>query len=428
MNSVKHTSLPNGFQIVYKKTTIPISCTYISCDVGSVHETDGIRGISHFIEHMCFKKTSHKTDEISFEFDKMGAETNAYTEKRYTCFTGKCPPDSTGNCIHLFSDIMLNAVFKKADFDHEYNVVLEETRIRLDNPVIMNESEVEQLLYKGSSYEQDVDRFSYHDKRFSLKQFIEFYKKMYVPSRMILFIITPLSFEKVKQFVGNSWFSKTATCNAILPTIQYYLEDQTDVRYKVIQKASISTSIIHLGIRVCGFSNTDKYCLELLKIIVGDSFSSRIYSILREENGLIYHPSVRLNHYENYGDFTISLRTKCSNVPRVLRLLVGILKDLLRNGVTAEEIQMAKGAKKGRMVLETTNIENQVEYLLEEWMFCPITIAKYKKPRSFMHCYGKINKADMDEVIRRYLLKKNMSLAITGNHLPAMTTIQSIFR
>ena len=82
--SIETFVFPNGFRIVYEKSLnkLPICAMQLFCDVGSAYETDDMRGVSHFIEHMCFKGTKNlpSTKEILINFDKIGANINAYTE------------------------------------------------------------------------------------------------------------------------------------------------------------------------------------------------------------------------------------------------------------------------------------------------------------------------------------------------------------
>ena len=91
----KHThEFPNGFRMIYEKPTNSLQMTviYAYCDIGSVFEKDGIRGVSHFLEHMCFKGTRQMKNprDIFLSYDKIGAYFNAFTQKRLTCFTIKC--------------------------------------------------------------------------------------------------------------------------------------------------------------------------------------------------------------------------------------------------------------------------------------------------------------------------------------------------
>jgi predicted Zn-dependent peptidase len=145
----------NGFKIIYEKpkNNSPLSSVQLFCDVGSVNEYDGIRGASHFIEHMCFKGTKQfpKSKDILLTFDKFGADFNAYTEKRMTCYHIKCNKEHIDDCIQLLSDMLMNSIFNKTEYKKEYEVVIEENiRNENDADVIIDEN-MDILLYKGSS-------------------------------------------------------------------------------------------------------------------------------------------------------------------------------------------------------------------------------------------------------------------------------------
>ena len=122
--------LPNGLKIIHEKpfSKLPITSIHIICDIGSVHETDDFRGASHMIEHMCFKGTSHisKAKTISMEYDKIGAEFNAYTTKRFTAFTVKCGDEYVEHSIDILSDMLFHSKFNKHEYDKERVVVVQE--------------------------------------------------------------------------------------------------------------------------------------------------------------------------------------------------------------------------------------------------------------------------------------------------------------
>jgi predicted Zn-dependent peptidase len=71
---IRHHTYPNGLRVIYEpsKTTVPLTYIYLYCNVGSVHEPDNLRGVAHFIEHMCFKGTRRISNpkDIFIEYDK----------------------------------------------------------------------------------------------------------------------------------------------------------------------------------------------------------------------------------------------------------------------------------------------------------------------------------------------------------------------
>ena len=63
----KEIILKNGTKVLYtKKTNDPFFSIAIGFNVGKVNEDYSNRGISHFLEHMCFNGTEkYSKDEIS---------------------------------------------------------------------------------------------------------------------------------------------------------------------------------------------------------------------------------------------------------------------------------------------------------------------------------------------------------------------------
>jgi hypothetical protein len=56
---------------------------------GARDDTPQLAGVSHFLEHMCFKGTEKRTSiQINVEFDEMGAQYNAFTSRDRTFYYG----------------------------------------------------------------------------------------------------------------------------------------------------------------------------------------------------------------------------------------------------------------------------------------------------------------------------------------------------
>ena len=228
---------PNGFRIVYEKTKneSPISSIHAFCELGSVYETDGIRGVSHFIEHMCFKGTKKipKPKDIFIEYDKIGAYFNAYTEKEYTCYTIKCDNDYIENSIVIMSDMLLNSTFNKKEYGKEEKVVIEENARDHDDPEDLLCENMDKLIYKGSSYANSVDTIAYHKKRMDYEKVLEIYKLFYVPNRMVLSIVSSLSFEYIKKIIYKTFFIQKIECLPI--PVEYQIKPfvlpQTNILY-----------------------------------------------------------------------------------------------------------------------------------------------------------------------------------------------------
>src|ERR1700738_4449044 len=74
---------------------------------GSRDETLAESGVSHFLEHMVFKGTPHRTAlEVNYDFDRIGASYNAYTSEENTVFYAAILPEYLPQGIDILADIL----------------------------------------------------------------------------------------------------------------------------------------------------------------------------------------------------------------------------------------------------------------------------------------------------------------------------------
>src|SRR6266550_4575492 len=104
--------LPSGLRII----TAPIKdhptvTVMVLVEAGSKYETKPINGISHFLEHMCFKGTTKRPSalHITRELDSIGAQYNAFTSQEFTGYFAKCAFRHFETALDVVSDIYLNS-------------------------------------------------------------------------------------------------------------------------------------------------------------------------------------------------------------------------------------------------------------------------------------------------------------------------------
>jgi len=413
---------PNGFKLIHEKVTnLSASSINVFCDVGSIYEPSNLRGASHFVEHMCFKGTKRVPNpkDIFLTYDKIGAFLNAYTEKRYTCYTVKCDSDYIENVVVMMSDMMLNSTFNKSEFKKEEHVVIEENVKSEDVPSNLMHDELTEMIYKGSSFEHNVDKLKYHDNKFDYDEIVKYYTLFYKPSRMVLSITTSCSFNDIKRFLKITDFVKQPGSTQEIPPeymITPCIKPQDDIRIKIIDMKGYRTSHLGISFRV---ESSDKYVINLFTTIMSGPMSSRLFSLLREENGLTYTSSVYTNYHKVYGDITIYAETEKSKVlqngkkPGVLPLIISELKHLLKNGVTKKEVEMAKQYRKGALKIASEDIDNLTGHNGENYLIHPTEEVVPFKYLYEKH-YNNITASDINKMIQKYIRPSLMSAALVG--------------
>ena len=438
--SVTIKKYPNDFKLVYEKShsTIPITALYVFCDVGPVYEYDKMRGASHFIEHMCFKGTKkipHSKD-IFNEYAKIGAYFNAYTSKRYTCYTVKCQDEYIQHSLDILSDMLMNSLFSETEFDKEEKVVMEENNNNDNKPEHLINDATDQLIYQGSSYEFPIDNIDYHTKRtLQYKNVVEFYHKYYHSSNMFISVVSNSSFHTIESHLKKTIFLKKERANTRgIQVINHNLTPQSHINIRLIKKRGVTNVHLNIAFRTNGHDNKDKYCLKLLEKIMGDGLNGRLMMILRERKGLVYGASASSEQYEHTGSFCFTTKTKNSNFKKVLTLMVTIISDMIKKGITKEELATAKGNFKVTSLLDLQDIVTQARYNGEEIMMgVGFTDGNMVKPRKIIpykdlyeKCILPITVDDMNRVIKQYFTVQNMCVCVLSEKLPSLESIEKV--
>jgi zinc protease len=419
---MKH-EFPNGFQFVYEQSLhhIPITHINIYVKVGSAYETQRVRGVSHLVEHMCFKGTHHiqKPRNILLQYNQVGAYFNAYTEKRYTCYVVVCDNEHIEKISQQMADMILHSSFSKKEFDKEQHVVVEENIRLKDNHAAILEVKVDECIYKGSSYQFPIDSISYHPTatHLSYQDTVDWYKSHYHPSNMVCSIVSSLSYSKIMNLLKKTVFmenNSNTPSRFALPTPVLSLKPIHHILIKK-QQSGMSLDLISIAFRTCSMYDNDYYPLMVVKHIM-NGFSGKLFTLLRTNHGLTYRSSCALQFHEHTGYLSINIQTDPNKVMNskngvrkgVMSLVMRLLNQM-KHGVSEEDVRIAKGNLKGTYLLSQQDDENMVEYNGKCALF-------NMKRVPYHHIYKKyiahLTVASINKVIQKYIYYDNMVFGI----------------
>lgn len=424
---------PNGLELIYQNsnTSVPITSIYIFCKVGSAYETDGIRGASHFVEHMCFKGTEKvkQAKNLLLKYNTLGVNVNAYTVQQHTCYYLTCDNIFFKESFHLLEDVLLNSTFPKKEFAKEQHVVVEENIRKQDNNMDHIMERVESIYFKGSSYQYPVDSIKYHPTATYLKydDINDWYKWFYVPSNMIISIVSRIPFSHILKAIENSQITQTfkqiRKPPFALSSPYLHLSPIPAFSVDYFHKKGINATMISVGFRTCSHGSKDEYPLDLLKCVM-NGLSGRLFTEFRTKHGLTYRSTCMVDNRENTGYFSIFLQTDPSKLLTVLSILIGLLHDI-KMGISNDEIKRAKSVLKGKLLRSMETIDTITTYNGIEAIY-----GKEFVPYQHLYSahYAKITKKQVDDVIHRYFIKENMVACILYDKAIPKSKIDALFR
>lgn len=340
--------LSNGLRVVAEHIPhFPSVSVGLWIGAGSMYETEEENGLSHFVEHMLFKSTENRTTrEIAVEMDAIGGQVNAFTAKECTCYYAKVIGEHLERAMELLSDLLLNAKLEEEEFEKERGVILEEIAMCEDTP----EDLVYDLLAEAYFGDHALARpiLGTHEQiaRVTRQALIDFRRKHYRPDNTVLAVAGEFDPEALKTMAERYLGAWQAVGRTDMPEAREKCERAVLCRRKDIEQ-------VHICLAYPGVAQDDErlYPLTVLNNLFGGGMSSRLFQRIREEMGAAYSVYSYPSSYASCGTFTIYAGTSPELAQRVIDEIHGQIELLLKDGVTDEEFEMAKGQLKVSYVL-----------------------------------------------------------------------------
>src|ERR1700732_1550961 len=187
VRNIRRQKLPNGLTVITEQMQhIRSASIGVWLQTGSRDEESESNGISHFIEHMVFKGTKHRTaEEIARQVDSIGGNMDAFTAKECICFNVKVLDEHVPVALDILSDLVLNPVFDGSDIARERGVIMEEIKMDEDNPDYLVHEIFTQNFWKDHPLGKPILGTKETVKGFEQPQVLDLYQKRFTPGNFI---------------------------------------------------------------------------------------------------------------------------------------------------------------------------------------------------------------------------------------------------
>lgn len=377
---------------------------------GSKYETKNINGISHFLEHLFFKGTEHRPNagDVHRDLDRLGAEHNAFTSQEVTGYWVKAAAKHFDAALDIVSDILLEPLFKAEEIERERGVILQEISMYEDMPQRKIFTVWEDLLYGDQPAGWDIAGPPATIRKIKRKEIIDYKEGQYVAANTLVVAAGNIDQKSAESKIAKI-FKKFKHGH---PNPKKKVKES---QYKPAIKFEFKkTDQTHLALGFRGYDMYDKkrYALGLLSVILGGNTSSRLFSEIREKLGLAYYVRAASQHYTDTGYLMANAGVPHLELPRVIKKIAEIFKDLKENGVSNEEIKFAKDYLRGTMALSFESSDEIASFFGEQALF----YKKIKMPQEIFKDIEKVSRNDIMRVIRELFRPTKINLAVIGPH------------
>lgn len=356
MQNFNKITLENGLRIITAPKSDSLATTVlVLVEAGSKYETKDINGLSHFLEHMCFKGTGKRprSIDIASELDGIGAVSNAFTSQEYTGYFAKAESKYFDSILDIVSDIYLHPIFETKEIDKERGVIIEEINMYEDLPMRRVHELFSNLLYGDQPAGWDIAGRKEVIQKLKRDDFIKYQQNHYLANSTLVVVAGNFDEKEAIKKIKNSFSGiKISEKTQKIATKEH--QEKPEIMLK--QKDSDQTHLV-LGVRAYGIFDKRKYVLEVLGEILGGGMSSRLFQKIREEMGAAYYVGADSDLYTDHGYLAVSAGIDNSKIESVLSAILEEFQRIARELVEDKELQRVKDRIVGHLSLslETSN-------------------------------------------------------------------------
>lgn len=401
--------LPNGVRILLVPMPESLTTTVsVLVEAGSEYETKDNNGISHFLEHMCFKGTKKRPSAriISEELDGIGAHYNAFTGQEYTGYWAKANWRKTNKIVDVVSDIYLNPLFDEGEIEKEKGVIVEEINMYEDIPSRDIYDVFGALLYGDQPAGWNVLGRKELIRKFKREDFLAYREKRYIAPATVIIVAGRFDEKKMLARLHHYFADLPSRKKEKKPkVIERQSRPQVAVKYKKTDQAHLM-----IGFRALDIFDKRNRALDLAAAILGGGMSSRLFQRLREEMGVAYYVRADNDASIDHGVFEIAAGVDVSRVRDAVRAILDECRALRDGHIDESELKKAKDMVIGTMYLGLESSDHWANYYGMQEVLKKEIIS----PNEFAKRIRAITPREISAIVRKVFNDKNLNMAVVG--------------
>lgn len=326
---------------------------------GARDETRDMAGVSHFLEHMCFKGTPNRTwEQINIEFDEMGSSYNAFTSKERTFYYGWVPRGDIVRQIELLADMMRPAL-PPDEFTMEKNVILEEIAMSGDRLEHLADDLLHEKVFGDHPLSWPILGYAQTVKDLERDSMHAYFLRRYAADHLALIVAGNVDVSEVlatAERLCGSWEASGAGNGRTAGPVGTGTAVQQIDRFKQQCVALVFTSSP-------GADPTEETAEALASILGGEN--SRFYWNIVQE-GIAPRAGVYRMDYEQVGMMVLYGMCEPENCERLAEALQREAARITADGIKPHEIARVRNRRRTSVALEAESPYYRLVQLMDD--------------------------------------------------------------
>lgn len=387
--------MDNGLTLIYQRIrTNQILGVVCLVRTGSAYEASDKNGITNLVQSLLMKGTRNYTaSQIALSLESEGITMNTDASEDYASLSAIATVDQLDMVLEYMSEILFRPSFPSDEVEKERRNIIAHINLQEDNKFELSLKNLRELLFEGHPYSVPPEGTPETLNSITRSDIVDFHGRFYQPSNMILSVVGDVPVGVLKKNLRR-YFSGIKTTQVQIP--RYHKTIKAFPKNREIKK-SLEQGFITFGYLGIPMNHKDYPALRVACALLGEGMASRLFSELRDNQGLAYVVGSFYFNLKLHGAVIGYIGTRPETLSDARSGMQKMFEELTDKRIPPKELDRAKNFIIGKfLVAHQTNLKKA---------FYPAWFELYGLGTGFDEKYPEIIRSVTERDIRRVALK-----------------------
>ena len=401
-------TLKNGMKVLVQPDhSIPNVALYIFYRIGSRNEHPGTTGLSHFFEHMMFNGAKkYGPGELDKAMEANGGSNNAYTTRNVTVYQDWFPHSAMPLIFDIEADRIQNLTFDPKKIASEREVVASERRLSVDNNNFgLLDEQLWATAFIAHPYQWPVVGWMSDIEHWTMEDLKHHFEMGYAPNNATMVVVGDVTPEEIFELC-EKYIESIPPHAPPLPVTTVEPEQLGERRLVVHKPAELP--ILMIGYHIPQTNNPDFYALDILRSVLFQGESSRMYQRLVDKDQLALDVSSDVQSAFDPTLIIITAQPRQGVDPQACeKAIYEELQKAAAAPISDQELEKAKNARLVQFYREMRTINGRANTIGTYEVF----MGDYHKLFDAAKNYSAVTKDDVQRAAQKYFGANNRTVA-----------------
>jgi predicted Zn-dependent peptidase len=351
-------------------------------------------GLSHFLEHMVMQGSQRfpTSNDIMRAVEDVGGIVDAGTHAEYVSFVFAVHCKHWARVMEIASDVLLRPLFDADEIEQEKLIIAQE--ISRDRDRQGRNIDAAELAYC----------MVFNDRR-----------RFFRPDNMVVCLAGAFDFDQVIGGMRERFGTMAAGEGpAALPTALGITEGRRRAFYRATEALPVAE--VHLSHNAYPVGEERFEAGRAIARLLGGGLSSRLFTRVREELGLVYDIASHMQGYSNAGTLDVGLSVSVGNLVPACEAVLGVLGQAAQEGFASEELERYKETARCSIDILCDQAGHVADWFGRQEVL--LGHQNVLTPQQYVERQEALSEHDLLEAASEMLLERGACLAVVGPFEP----------